>query len=74
VNTLHFRKLSAHEQLIVAIGVLMDGSDTGRYLQTDAQRGEILAAAALELSQIDLTSRLPFVGTLVRLGLERDER
>jgi hypothetical protein len=73
VNTVNFRKLSAHEQLIVAIGVLMDGSDTGRYLQTDAQRGEILAAAASELAQIELASRLPFVGTLVRLGLDGDE-
>jgi hypothetical protein len=73
VNTVNFRKLSAHEQLIVAIGVLMDGSDTGRYLQTDAQRGELLAAAASELAQIELASRLPFVGTLVRLGLDGDE-
>ncbi len=73
MNTVNFRKLSAHEQLIVAIGVLMDGSDTGRYLQTDAQRGEILAAAASELAQIELASRLPFVGTLVRLGLDGDE-
>jgi hypothetical protein len=74
VSTQHFRKLSTQEQLVVAIGVLMDGSDTGRYLQTDAQRGELLAAAASELAQIELASRLPFVGTLVRLGLERDER
>ena len=73
MNTVNFRKLSAHEQLIVAIGVLMDGSDTGRYLQTDAQRGELLAAAASELAQIELASRLPFVGTLVRLGLDGDE-
>jgi hypothetical protein len=73
VNTVNFRKLSAHEQLIVAIGVLMDGSDTGRYLQTDAQRGEILAAAASELAQIELASRLPYVGTLERLGLDGDE-
>ena len=73
MNTVNFRKLSAHEQLIVAIGVLMDGSDTGRYLQTDAQRGDLLAAAASELAQIELASRLPFVGTLVRLGLDGDE-
>lgn len=74
MSTAHFRKLSAREQLIVAIGVLMDGRDAAQYLERDSQRGELLAGAVTELSQLELDSRLPFVGTLVRLALESHER
>lgn len=74
MSAVHFRKLSVHEQLLVAIGVLMDGRDAAQYLEKDSQRGELLAGAATELSQIELDSRLPFVGTLVRLALESHER
>jgi hypothetical protein len=73
VSTVHFRKLSVHEQLIVAIGVLMDGTDAAQYLERDSQRGEVLAGAASELANVELDSRLPFVGTLVRLALESHE-
>ena len=73
MSTVHFRKLSVHEQLIVAIGVLMDGTDAAQYLERDSQRGEVLAGAVSELANVELDSRLPFVGTLVRLALESHE-
>lgn len=73
MSTVHFQKLSVHEQLIVAIGVLMDGTDAAQYLERDSQRGEVLAGAASELANVELDSRLPFVGTLVRLALESHE-
>jgi hypothetical protein len=74
VSTVNFRKLSVHEQLIVAMGVLMDGADAAQYLERDSQRGELLAGAASELALLELDSRLPFVGTLVRLALETHEQ
>jgi hypothetical protein len=73
VSTTQYRKLSGHEQFIVAVGVLIDGSDAAQYVRLDSKRGELLAEAATELAQLDLSFRLPFVGTLVRVGLESDE-
>jgi hypothetical protein len=65
-----FRALSPAERALVAVAILIDGSDAAVYLGFDEQRGDALKAAARELAAIEFDVRLPFVGTLLRMSLE----
>ena len=65
-----FRSLSAAERALVAVAVLIDGNDAATYLEFDDAIGQKLKAAASELSRVELDTRLPFVGTMLRIALE----
>jgi hypothetical protein len=65
-----FRSLTASERALVAVAVLIDGNDAGVYLEYDEQRGPQLKAAAQELARIELDTRLPYVGTMLRMALD----
>jgi hypothetical protein len=65
-----FRSLTASERILVAIAVLVDGNDAATYLEYDEQRGPELRAAAQELARIELDTRLPYVGTMLRMALD----
>jgi hypothetical protein len=61
-----FRSLSAYEQAIVALAVLLDGHDAETYLQSDSQRHLALSKAANDLSGLAPEIRLPLLGTVLR--------
>lgn len=65
-----FRALTASERALVAVAVLIDGGDAATYLESDERRGEQLKAAAQELATIELDTRLPYVGTMLRMALD----
>ncbi len=65
-----FAELSPREQALVAVATLIDGAEAAAVLGLDSERGEVLKAAATELSSFELDARLPFVGTLLRRALE----
>ena len=64
-----YRNLTDRERAIVAVAVLLDGHDAGTYLEHDRYRGEELARAADDLSQLPPDLRVPFVGTALRRAL-----
>jgi hypothetical protein len=63
-------QLSAHEQALVAVAVLIDGAEATSVLAMDAKRAELLKAAAAAFSELELDARLPFLGTLLRRAIE----
>lgn len=65
-------RLSLHEQALVAVAVLIDGSEAASVLALDAQRGLELKQAAEAMSAVELDARLPYAGTLLRRALERE--
>jgi len=68
-----WRSLSSRERALVAVAVLVDGSDSRLYLACDAEKGEQLKMAAEELCSLEVDARLAFVGTALRLALEGGE-
>jgi hypothetical protein len=58
---------------LVAVAVLVDGSDSKLYLECDAERAEQLKRAADELCSLEVDARVAFVGTVLRLALEEGE-
>lgn len=66
-------QLSAREQALVAVAVLIDGGEAAGVLALDAARGEALRVAAAEMGAVELDARLPYAGTLLRRALEREE-
>jgi hypothetical protein len=65
-----FRALSAREQGIVAIAVLLDGYDAAQYLASDKERGNALTRAAKDLAALSPDLRMPLLGTLLRRAVE----
>ncbi len=63
-------QLTQHEQALVAVAILIDGNDAAAVLAIDSTRGEQLKAAAQELGAMEIDTRLPFIGTLLRRALE----
>ncbi len=68
-----WRALSARDRALVAVAVLIDGSDAQLYLGCDEERSEQLRRAAEELCGLDVDARVAFVGTVLRLALEEGE-
>jgi hypothetical protein len=68
-----WRSLPPRERALVAVAVLIDGSDSKIYLECDAERSELLKSAAEELCALEVDARLAFVGTVLRLALEEGE-
>lgn len=68
-----WRTLSPKERALVAVAVLVDGSDSKIYLESDSERAEQLKLAADELCQLEIDARVAFVGTVLRLALEEGE-
>ena len=69
----HFRALSPKERALVAVAVLIDGSDSSMYLESDSENAEQLKLAADELCSLEIDARVAFVGTVLRLALEEGE-
>jgi len=70
VNT--WGQLSSREQALVAVAVLIDGTEAAGVLSMDAQRGEILKTTAATFGELELDARLPFLGTLLRRSIEEE--
>lgn len=68
-----WRSLSPRDRALVAVAVLVDGSDSKLYLDCDADRAEQLKKAAEELCSLEVDARVAFVGTVLRLALEEGE-
>ena len=68
-----WRMLSPKERALVAVAVLIDGSDSKIYLESDSEKAEQLKLAAEELCQLEIDARVAFVGTVLRLALEEGE-
>jgi len=68
-----WRSLSARDRALVAVAVLVDGSDSKVFLGFDGDRGEQLKRAAEELCSLEVDARVAFVGTVLRLALEEGE-
>ncbi len=68
-----WRSLSPRDRALVAVAVLVDGSDSKLYLECDAERAEQLKKAANELCTLEVDARVAFVGTVLRLALEEGE-
>lgn len=68
-----WRSLESDDRALVAIAVLMDGSDAALFLECDSERGAQLRKAAEELSSLEVDVRLAFVGTALRLALGEAE-
>ncbi len=65
-----YRVLTTREQAIVAVAVLLDGSDSVDYVTSDRDRGNALSRAARDLCQLAPDLRMPLVGTLLRAALK----
>jgi hypothetical protein len=68
-----WRSLNPRERALVAVAVLVDGSDSQLYLESDLDRSEQLKRAAEELCSLEVDARVAFVGTALRLALEEGE-
>lgn len=68
-----FRSLSARDRALVAVAVLVDGSDSKMYLDLDRDKSEQLRQAVEELCALEIDARVAFVGTVLRLALEEGE-
>jgi hypothetical protein len=66
----HLRALDPIDRALVAVAVLIDGSDASLYLDGDADRSQELKQAVEELCRLEIDGRLAFVGTVLRLALE----
>lgn len=64
------RSLDPIDRALVAVAVLIDGSDASLYLDGDADRSQQLKEAVAELCSLEIDGRLAFVGTVLRLALE----
>ena len=62
--------LEAREQALVAVAVLLDGFEASVFLETDAEKGELMTALASHLASQPPELRLPYVGTLLRRALK----
>lgn len=68
-----FRALSPRNRALVAVAVLVDGSEAKVYLDFDLDTSEQLKRAAEELCALEIDARVAFVGTVLRLALEEGE-
>ena len=64
-----FRGLSPRQRALVAVAVLLDGRESGVYLENDSVNGVGLKRAAFELAGIELELRVPFMGSVLRTAL-----
>jgi hypothetical protein len=64
-----WRSLAPRDRALVAVAVLIDGSDAATFLECDAENADELRRAAEELSALEVDARLAFVGTALRLAL-----
>lgn len=64
-----FRTLDARERALVAIAVLLDGREAATFLENDAQQGEALQRAALDVAEQNHDVRMPYLGTMLRMAL-----
>ena len=64
-----FRALSAREQAVVSLAVLMDGHDAITMLGSDKMRTPALTRAAEDLAQLAPDLRMPLLGTLLRRAI-----
>jgi hypothetical protein len=67
------KQLSAPEQAVVTLAVLLDGRDAADFLQCDQARPE-LSKVAEGLSGVALELRVPLLGSLYREALAVIER
>jgi hypothetical protein len=65
--------LSPKDRALVAVAVLVDGSDSKIYLESDSEKAEQLKLAAEQLCELEIDARVAFVGTVLRLALEEGE-
>lgn len=69
-----WEQLSTDDKALVAIAVLLDGSDAALYLENDGSNGATLAAAATALAELEPDARMPLLGTLLRMAIgERNQ-
>jgi len=73
MSLVNWRSLSARDRALVAVSVLVDGSDSKIYLGYDAEYADELKLAADELCRLEVDARVAFVGTVLRLALEEGE-
>jgi hypothetical protein len=69
----HLRALDPIDRALVAVAVLIDGSDASLYLDGDVERSQDLKNAVEELCRLEIDGRLAFVGTVLRLALKEVE-
>ena len=67
-----WRALSARDRALVAVAVLVDGSESKQLLGHDVGHGRELQRAADELCALEVDLRVAFVGTALRLALEEE--
>lgn len=65
-----FRALPARQRALVAVAVLLDGREAATFLQNDAENGEGLQKAALEVAGQEPDLRMPFLGSHLRSALQ----
>ena len=61
--------LSAHQQALVAMAVLLDGHEAAAVLRNDSVHGENLERVAISLASQQPELRMPYVGSLLRAAL-----
>lgn len=64
-----FRVMSAKNRALVALGLLMDGSNAAYVLSHDLSLGEHYQKVCEELNSLEAELRLPLLGTLLRQAL-----
>lgn len=70
MSLITFNTLPMRYRCLVAMAVLIDGSEAVTYLENDANYGPSLARAAADLSGLEPELRMGYVGTLLRSSLE----
>ncbi len=70
MDTQRFKGLTARQRALVAIAVLLDGRESGEYIEKDSVNGSGMKKAALFLASVEPEIRMPLVGTLLREALE----
>lgn len=66
-----FKSLTPAEQLMVTMGVLLDGHDSVEFLLSAKKGGAILSKAASDLLTMPIDLRLSLCGTLLRQAIEK---
>jgi hypothetical protein len=64
-----FRALSAHQRALVAVAVLLDGIESGEYLETDAVNGQGMKRAAVDLAGQHPELRMPYLASMLRAAM-----
>ncbi|MBL7661551.1 hypothetical protein JNK13_02250 [bacterium] len=61
-----FHSLDPREQLVLALGILLDGNQVTEFIAADLERGAPLVKAAQEVLALPTDLQLQFLGTIIR--------